>query len=518
MKPKRNSIACLLAVLLTSTGAAHAAPANDNFALAATYFAPGVSADTTTATAEPLEPYHGFYAASHTVWWSFVPELTGQYQIDTNTSTFDTVMSIYTGTKVTALTKLAYDDDSGAGSNSLSQVYLTKGVRYMIAVDGLNGGNVGMVSLHITLANYCTTRTYQALLPSFEQAGGGMVTLTSAPTGAVTGKFLLGGKSYPFKAAIDSTGNLHASASRAGLLPVGLAGNIAGISTISLASGMMGFIRSGPMTGFIGIGPNVAAFTAYPNAPGDKNLALYNASFTAYSASNPCPRAGYYTMYFDTSNDLVGHGIATMTVATTGICTGTGKAGDGTVFSFSGPLLETSAPLGTGGLVIVNVPMYVGRGRFSADFEFNAAVSPTSLLGTLNWVRVGKPSNTIFSNYYDCVGSLYTPPGSNTRVHPAFDPAGTAMLQSTANGVNFNLGMMLSSQNVFSYNAPNSQMVSLTVAPKTGLLTGKLKQLGDTTYSTVNAVVIRRQAMAAGYPIYGFTSGASGFGSVIIHP
>ncbi len=124
-----------------------ASPANDNFAAAIPLSATATTATalTTAATAEPGEPAHGSVAAK-SVWYKWIAPAAGVCAVSTRGSDFDTVLAIYTGTAVNALTLVARDDDSGGNSTSATTFFATSGATYFLAVDGYGGasGNVAL--------------------------------------------------------------------------------------------------------------------------------------------------------------------------------------------------------------------------------------------------------------------------------------------------------------------------------------------------------------------------------------
>jgi hypothetical protein len=75
-----------------------------------------VSAITTNATKEFNEPAHAGNSGGKSVWWSFTPAVDGLLSLTTTNSTFDTLLGVYTGSSVSALTVQAFNDDSGGNS------------------------------------------------------------------------------------------------------------------------------------------------------------------------------------------------------------------------------------------------------------------------------------------------------------------------------------------------------------------------------------------------------------------
>jgi hypothetical protein len=72
--------------------------------------------------------------------------------MDTLGSSFDTLLAVYTGTSVSALTAVASNDDSPAGGTVTSKVSFaaTAGRQYQIAVDGYQGAS-GSITFHLNL-------------------------------------------------------------------------------------------------------------------------------------------------------------------------------------------------------------------------------------------------------------------------------------------------------------------------------------------------------------------------------
>lgn len=125
-------------------------PANDNFANRINIPGPGtVTGVNSGATAEAGEPLHfNLSGARNSVWWRFTPQSSGQIIIDTEGSNLDTVLAIYTGSAVNALTSVIADDDSGTGLLSRVQFNGTANTQYQIAVAGFNGAT-GNITLHV---------------------------------------------------------------------------------------------------------------------------------------------------------------------------------------------------------------------------------------------------------------------------------------------------------------------------------------------------------------------------------
>jgi hypothetical protein len=114
------------------------------------------------ATKESSEPSHDppdttSLSPNHTVWYQWQAPSNGSTTVTTAGSNFDTLLAVYTGNNVGALTQIAFNDDVNyAGGILTSSVTFTAsaGTIYEIAVDGW-GGKVGLVRLNWTQSN-CT--------------------------------------------------------------------------------------------------------------------------------------------------------------------------------------------------------------------------------------------------------------------------------------------------------------------------------------------------------------------------
>lgn len=140
-----GALALIAASLFLSAPALAAPPPNDDFANAQVIgpaLSIELSASNVEATKEEGEPYHGpLGSKGHSVWFKWEATSTGFVTVGTCGSDFETVVSVYTGTAVDELTKVAGDFASeGPGCPSFSGREFTfeaiSGTIYEIAVDG----------------------------------------------------------------------------------------------------------------------------------------------------------------------------------------------------------------------------------------------------------------------------------------------------------------------------------------------------------------------------------------------
>jgi hypothetical protein len=114
---------------------------NDDFASAFVIggFSGGTTGTNLGATVEPGEPEHTDTLGGASVWWQWTAPDSGVVTFDTFGSNFDTILAVYTGEDVDALTLVADNDDAGDDYQSLVSFAAATGTTYRIAVDGFEG-------------------------------------------------------------------------------------------------------------------------------------------------------------------------------------------------------------------------------------------------------------------------------------------------------------------------------------------------------------------------------------------
>jgi hypothetical protein len=114
---------------------------NDAFASAAgvtNSFA--VTGSNVGATREALEPNHGGVSGGKSVWWRWTAPANGRLVVVTAGSSYDTVLAVYTGSRVDQLRQVAANDDvSRSDMTSRVTISVRAGTTYRIAVDGYQG-------------------------------------------------------------------------------------------------------------------------------------------------------------------------------------------------------------------------------------------------------------------------------------------------------------------------------------------------------------------------------------------
>jgi len=91
------------------------------------------------ATKQTGETDHNGNAGGKSVWWTWTAPANVTVVVDTIGSSFDTLLAVYTGSTVSALTFIASDDDSGGNHTSRLTFGAISNTTYQIAVDGYTG-------------------------------------------------------------------------------------------------------------------------------------------------------------------------------------------------------------------------------------------------------------------------------------------------------------------------------------------------------------------------------------------
>jgi hypothetical protein len=135
-------------ILVTDAYTPAPPPANDNFVNATVLSGAvgtimGVNGSATFQTGEPSDDY----SATNSVWFKWTAVTNGTVTFRTGGSSFDTVLCIYSGSTLSALTPVGCDDNSDTNGASLISFEAVQGVIYRISVRGVNNAR-GVIQLH----------------------------------------------------------------------------------------------------------------------------------------------------------------------------------------------------------------------------------------------------------------------------------------------------------------------------------------------------------------------------------
>jgi hypothetical protein len=148
---------------------------------------------TTGSFSDPGEPLHCGIQGGASQWFAFVAEADGELRVNTDGSSFDTILAVYlpTGPGYENLQPIGCDNDSGLdGKDSQAFVPVLRHRTYFIVVDGV-GGVTGRVVLNYSLATPASLRVVSSgaegtLVRVTGQRNGTFVIEASAGGGAWT--------------------------------------------------------------------------------------------------------------------------------------------------------------------------------------------------------------------------------------------------------------------------------------------------------------------------------------------
>ncbi len=174
-------------------------PANDDFPgqelVGASVSVTGTNVD---ATKQPGEPDHADDTGGHSVWYSWTAPSDGTVNVNTCDSDFDTLLAVYTGDAVDALSLIESNDDADddfCDYQSELSFAAIQGTIYRIAVDGWDGDE-GIIGLRLRApvllsdaggvfwANY---EIDSISLANFDGSGGGDLVTSGATVDAPQG-------------------------------------------------------------------------------------------------------------------------------------------------------------------------------------------------------------------------------------------------------------------------------------------------------------------------------------------
>lgn len=254
-----------------------------------------------------------------------------------------------------------------------------------------------------------TKGSYTGLLaPAPGSTGAGSLDVQLTGAGTFTAKLGLNGEAKTLTGSFDSTGHY--------------------TGTLDLGNG-----TSLNVDLQLGLGSDVNAISG-TISDGTHTFSI-NSERSSYSARNPAPQAGYYTVVLPagTSGTPQGNGYATLKVAANGAVTFTGALQDGTPFSYGGSVSKD----GTAGVYFAP---YGGKGTVYGVLSF-PEVSANDVEGTLSWVKAaGATSDGFYTEGFSTetvvAGSEYKAPRNRQRVVALANTALNAKVTLGEGGIN----------------------------------------------------------------------------------
>lgn len=94
------------------------------------------------ASKQSGEPAHAQNSGGDSIWWKWTAPSNGQVSLDTHGSNFDTLLAVYSGSAVNALTEISSNDNDGSSNNNSGLLFQAHaGNEYEFAIDGKNAAS-----------------------------------------------------------------------------------------------------------------------------------------------------------------------------------------------------------------------------------------------------------------------------------------------------------------------------------------------------------------------------------------
>ncbi|MDB6149846.1 MAG: peptidase and in kexin sedolisin [Chthoniobacter sp.] len=356
------------------------------------------------ATRELGEPE---LSGERTVWWTWTPAATGTAVIQTAGSSFDTILAVYTGTTLEALSMVELNDDDGKGLTSLVTFEAQANTTYQISVGAYLSSGGGDVVLTGRIDPFAgVLGAYHGLVSSVDGAAGllGSFLVKVSKDGRFTGKLIYEGESFRFKGFFDETG--YAS--------VVVASKFFGDLFLSLQLDVSS--GSDQIYGSISDDFGGGSYLLADRAVFDKR-------------DNPAPQAGTYTLLISPAGDGVngpgGLGSGSLVVKPDGSGRFAGTLGDGTKVS-------QRVQLSKDGVWPFHVELYRSQGVISGFLFFEDRPGESDISGALSWRKPGgvrgKTGSAPFATDVWASGSYFNAPPRGIPVLDFGQRVGNAQL------------------------------------------------------------------------------------------
>ncbi len=328
-----------------------------------------------------------------------------------------------------------------------------------------------------------------AFAGSFDADGSGSagyMTLTLTNAGAFTGKLrLAGGAFYALKGQFDASGKYTA---------------LVGGKTLSLQvdTALAGTAHSGSY--------------ALAGTYGSKQFSNYHA---AYSASNPAPQAGYYTMLLPAVNPTSssipsGTGYATLTVSESGAVALAGVLADGAKISDGVYITGSATPF------VNQFPVYIPLGyktvgSLVGSMAFEDVPGMSDCDGSLTWQKPAQTAAGLykagFATTLSAVASLYSPPpaGALALDLPIASSNATVTLSepdfasTLSHDVTLGISPTLPGTDGVTVTSPSADALTMSVKTKSGVFSGTFVNPLTNKATKLQGVLLYKQSIAGGY-------------------
>ncbi len=388
----------------------------------------------------------------------------------------------------------------GAASDSLtlSNLKTNNAGSYNLFASNAYGTASSAAATLTLVANPFTnlTGTYAGLFAesNAQFSSSGFLTLNLTTLGSFSAQILNAGGSYSFSGGLDGNGLGSCTVSRG-----------TGTTPLTMALDLNVTNGSNQILGTVSAGTNWTA--------------ALETDLSTFSAKNPCPNSGKFTLVFAGTNNGTqspgGNGYGTVSVNASGLASLSGILSDNT------SVAPSAASVSTSGRWPLYIPLYGKSGSLGGWIEFtNQGSSLTNLANAASvnlagsnimWFRTnasGKLYTNGFTNVLTAVGSVFSPT-NNTGL------LGQPSLEVTLSGGDLiealSSSVKPSASGKFTVNGNEIPGLKLNLNPASGVFSGSFQSAGKTL--SIKGVILQDQTNAGG-----FFLGPEGSGSFLLTP
>lgn len=497
----------LLALTLAATPQARAI--SDSFANATEIIGSNTNigtADLMSYTTEAGEPGHrkdGAVGAQKSAWWRWTAPSNGFCTVDTiieDDDQFirDTVVAVYTGTTVNALSLVAQNGNhdlspsNGADRAASATFYAMQGMTYHIAVDGNSAASVNANNSKVRLRLRHLLAVTENRIGAFGYGGEpgiyGTVTLSKTAGHAFTAKLMLGGKAYPFSGVFSLDGYFVTSFERK--VPVGAT-------------------PLPPLTLMLD-GAQNGGFSIVSTISGNTGSSF--STVKRFTVAQPNTMKGLYSAVINQSGTL------SLTVSVTGAVTGVAVLPDGTKATIGSSLCSAYDAMSSH--VPFATALHANAGFFFGYLKITEAGAVDALTDDISaYFRPAKVGALFYpaglNLYTNIIGSTYVPPLTGARALGFLDGSmGVGNLSIAQQGAEITPAitenLTFATTNLFKFTTPLVRKPVLTLNKANGLVTGsirdqagKVRTLTGVLYRDGMTVKLRGQLTGTAYnPVF----------------
>lgn len=452
--------------------AGNALGGSDTFATATAipstgYQSPEVSLFTFTKEVGETEISGAPYAGK-TAWWKWTAPENGLCTVDTRylaelVPVQDSVIAVFTGTAVNALTEVASNDDSypsnqsGYTGSAKCTFFAVQGTTYHIVVDGYDASEITTTANRVVLSlGFVPQRAMRKLAagqnPNFNDFYYS-VSFSKTSTFGFSARLKLGSASYSFKGVLSPEGTFTSAiawrnpANPTLVIPLGVLFDAKDGGTFYLWDGF----QTGSSSSLVEI--------------------------RSFPGTATTPLAGQFTR-----NDSL---IERVAISPKGLVTAAGRAFDGTAYTYSGRLCAFFTNLaGQDSTLPVMVPLHRGKGYLYHSLRFEEAGAIDRLESFSHYRRPANPASSFYPAGINASATISF--DFKTYSRPLVGNRALGFLNMTNGAGNLTLNavmgelatmiqepLTLSTSNVFSF-VSNANKPVLKIDTRTGLVSGSV--------------------------------------------